>query len=102
MQRRKELKSKKKKRRTIGHDYIDPSKLVNCLLDKSFNVGDLGHVCLHCQGAVWADFGDELVGELAGGVGDVVDYDRGPVGGDSLGDGAADALCGAGDDEDFV
>ena len=88
------------KGRTIRHDDVDLPKLVYCGRHQLLNVGDLGDVGLHGQRAVGADLGDHLVCGLA--VGQVVDDDRGAVGGYALGGGAADALGGACDEDDFA
>ena len=69
---------------------------------RRLDVGLLGDVGLHGDGlaALAGDLGDDAVGPLL--AGGVVDDDGGPLGGQVLGDGGADALGRPGDDRDFA
>ena len=86
--------------RTVGHDDVDLAEAGDGRGDELVDGGEVGHVGLHGEGAVGPDLGDQGGGR--GGVGVVVDDDRGAVSGEAEGDGFADAVGGAGDEGDFA
>lgn len=84
----------------VSHHRVDAAKLVNSGLDEAVEVGGVGGVGLHSNGTVCAKRLDEGVGGR--GIGAVVDDDAGAFLVEALGAGLADAVGGAGDEDDFV
>ncbi|CAJ2500769.1 Uu.00g036220.m01.CDS01 [Anthostomella pinea] len=83
----------------VGHQHVDAPELGHHRVDECLDRRDFRHVGLDGQGPVGPNLRDDFVG--GGAVSAVVDDDAGAGCGDAVGDGAADALGAAGDENDL-
>lgn len=84
----------------ICHDGVDATELVDGGLDETVDVVDVGGIGLHGNGTICAKGVDKGVGGQC--IVSVVDDDAGAFLVEALGAGLADAVGGAGNEDDFV